>query len=1123
MPDPSRTLHLGQFRLTRLQIVNWGTFCGYKDFHLDERGVLFTGPSGSGKSSLMDAHSAVLLPTHDQQFNASADLTARGAKQSARSIADYVRGAWAENNDEHQQSQVQYLRGGKPTWSAIAATYADGLGNVTTAVVVKWFTGVETDTSSLHTMHQLHDGSFDLTVLQTWAEKGFDSRWLKAAHPAYYPDSQAAYMRDLAKRIGLGTSKTARSLLGKAKAKKNVGDLDWFIRTNMLDDPSTFESAKKMLETFQPLNEAYETAQRANAQAQVLRDVPENWTKYQESGQIHSRAATLLGSPIEHYLRGVHLYVLEQELERLDQMIVKLGAKLAEEDITKGNAYQAFVSLDAQLRQEGQALTQLETQLDLANTETERRKDAYRSYTGYVTRLQLPYPQDSEAFDALRHRLPEIVDHATSEKEPIGQQRHGAFEAAADVSREYREKTQELTVLQSAQSLIPSKAVARREYVARGTGIPVADLPYVAELVDLAEGEERWRPAAEKVLRNYGMRLLVPEGHKDAVRRFIDQHDMAGLVEYSIVTATSAHQPAPAADTLAGKLTVDTDHPTGTWLAGQLIQKFDHACVETTAELDGHRIAVTVRGTVKQPGNHYRKDDRPEVTNPSSYILGANTATKRAALEREVNQLAEAKQQADTEARILDESYRNLDSTISAATQLLTYTDWTKLDYWTSAHTAQHLAERIKDIKANNVDLQRLEKRRDDAETQWQRAADDCAKTRSNIEDCGNQQQHLTSTYEDEQHKPHTISDEEDRAYLDEVFADLEVTASPDTMDHVRAALRRELDQRRKTAEQDRRLAHSKIESAITRFVERWHDSAPDTSGDVERCGADFAALHDEIAQRRLPQAMARLQQMISEDMVPSVSMLQRSIETAAKDIERRVDMVNTGLRRVEFNTDTHLQITYRANPSEDVNEFRKQVDALQRNAPAARHNAEASVAQFRRVRALMARFTSNDPASRQWKTNVLDVRNSYTFYGLEENADGVPVHTYRNAASNSGGEQEKLVAFCLAAALSYNLADPDSDSRPVFAPLMLDEAFSKSDETFSAQALAAFDEFGFQLLIAAPIRVSGIVEPFIGQAMLVEKRATPDGPHSHAASATFGQLATRRLAESGGDIRASA
>ena len=44
-------------------------------------------------------------------------------------------------------------------------------------------------------------------------------------------------------------------------------------------------------------------------------------------------------------------------------------------------------------------------------------------------------------------------------------------------------------------------------------------------------------------------------------------------------------------------------------------------------------------------------------------------------------------------------------------------------------------------------------------------------------------------------------------------------------------------------------------------------------------------------------------------------------------------------------------------------------------------------------------------------------------------------------------------MALCLAGALSFNLASPESDDNtPVFAQLMLDEAFSKSDPQFAQQ-----------------------------------------------------------------------
>jgi uncharacterized protein YPO0396 len=1114
-----RTIELGQFRLTRLQVVNWGTFCGYKDLRIDERGVLFTGPSGSGKSSLLDGHSVALLPTLLQRFNASADLTARGAKQATRNAAEYVRGAWSENDDEHGQGQVRYLRGGKPTWSAIGATYDDGLGSVTTGVVIKWFTGTETDGAHLKTMHQLHDGHFDLTALNEWAQRGFDQRWLKNAYPppmTAYLATETEYMRNLTRRIGLGASKTALSLLGKAKAMKNVGDLNLFIRENMLDRPGTFDAAATMIGLFEPLNEAFETARRAYEQQQVLAPVPDAWAAYSAARRDSAAAESVQGAAADRYLRGVHMALLQAEITRLEEDIASSRQQLADQDRYAKAAKAVFRSLDDQLRAEGSDLASLESELEQVTSRHATQVGAYRIFSGHLARIGIDAPEDRDAFSALQDRLPAILDDAAQQQEELRPRRREAARQAGDAIARHRERAAELTALQASGSLLPARAMERRDVIARGASVPAADLAYAAELIDLADSEERWRPAAEKVLRSYGLRLLVPDRHKDKVRAFIDEHDMRGIVDYSIVTAISAHQPRPAPGTLASKLEVDITHPSGFWLGAQITRQFEHVCVETARDLEHHQVAVTVRGTVKQRGNHYRKDDRPEVTSPTSYILGGNPTAKRAALEEEVAALATARKQAETKADKLDSGLDNVSAIVTTATQLAVYTSWDELDHWASARAAGDLRDRITQLKAANVNLQRLQEQRDDAERTWEQLVGACEKTKDAIDGMTDRKETLIVCAAEEAGKPATVPDGE-REYLDKVYARLRPPASADAIAAFSQDFHAQLERCRRDAEQDQHVAATKVQAAISVFTGRWPDSVPDGSGDVDRCGADFAALHDEITCRRLPEAMHRFQTMISEDMVPSVSVLYRTIETASTEIRRRADMVNAGLKRVEFNQGTHLQIAVNAHQFESIRQFRGIVDDLLKNAPAARATPRQALAQFTRVRDLMARFTSDDPEDKRWRETVLDVRLAFSFYGREEDCNGVTIHTYRNTAAGSGGEQEKLVAFCLAAALSYNLADDTSGGRPRFAPLMLDEAFSKSDETFAGQALAAFDEFGFQLIMAAPIRMSGVLEPFIGQAVLVEKRLTPDGAHSNATSATFGELAVRREAETDG------
>ena len=122
-------------------------------------------------------------------------------------------------------------------------------------------------------------------------------------------------------------------------------------------------------------------------------------------------------------------------------------------------------------------------------------------------------------------------------------------------------------------------------------------------------------------------------------------------------------------------------------------------------------------------------------------------------------------------------------------------------------------------------------------------------------------------------------------------------------------------------------------------------------------------------------------------------------------------------------------------------------------------------------------------------------------------------------------------MAFCLAGALSFNLASPEQDSfsataeghdnRPVFAQLMLDEAFSKSDPQFAQQALSAFRKFGFQLVIVATVQNATTIQPYIDSVVMVSKtEATGRNarPVATVATRTISEFTTLRQ-----EMRASA
>ncbi|WP_302050485.1 SbcC/MukB-like Walker B domain-containing protein, partial [Xanthomonas axonopodis] len=95
-------------------------------------------------------------------------------------------------------------------------------------------------------------------------------------------------------------------------------------------------------------------------------------------------------------------------------------------------------------------------------------------------------------------------------------------------------------------------------------------------------------------------------------------------------------------------------------------------------------------------------------------------------------------------------------------------------------------------------------------------------------------------------------------------------------------------------------------------------------------------------------------------------------------------------------------------------------------------------------------------------------------------------VEIYRSGAGKSGGQRQKLATTCLAAALRYQLGGEDGEL-PRYCAVVLDEAFDKADNEFTALAMNIFENFGFQMVVATPLKSVMTLEPFIGGACFVE------------------------------------
>lgn len=87
---------LAGFRLQRIEVFNWGTFDGRVwTLRLGGKNGLLTGDIGSGKSTLVDAVTTLLVPSHRVAYNKAA-----GADSRERSLKSYVLGFYKSERQE---------------------------------------------------------------------------------------------------------------------------------------------------------------------------------------------------------------------------------------------------------------------------------------------------------------------------------------------------------------------------------------------------------------------------------------------------------------------------------------------------------------------------------------------------------------------------------------------------------------------------------------------------------------------------------------------------------------------------------------------------------------------------------------------------------------------------------------------------------------------------------------------------------------------------------------------------------------------------------------------------------------------------------------------------------------
>ena len=1096
--QPEWVFESEQYRIYRLQVFNWGTFSGLHDIPISEKGFLFVGGSGTGKTTLLDAFSSLLIPPRWIEFNAAAREADRGKRD--RNLVSYIRGAWAAQKEEDSGLvATQYLRKGT-TWSALALSFRNGGGHNVVLVQLFWLKGTANTSADVKRHYFIFEREFNLREMESFAYSNLDIRKLKQSFPddTFARDDFSPYRERFCRFLGI-ENEMALKLLHKTQSAKNMGDLNTFLREFMLERPKTFDAAEILVNEFGELDIAHQAVVTARKQIETLIPARE---KYNHMESLKKQRIDL--GELE---AGIEIYRDTRLMGLLKQLIASLTV---EADGLQGEIDQRQSLLDNQkialddlqrLHREigGEQIEQWEKEkqtLEGQRAECLRKRDIA---TSACRELGWNLEETPQGFAQITGKANEEIDGLEDRKNVVRNELALLAVNKKEIENAFAAVTKEVRSLERQPSNIPAAMLDLRNEIALAIGVSEIALPFAGELIEVKQDESAWQGVIERVLHSFALSLLVEERHYSKLSNHINNTHLGKRLVYyrtentepaTIISGTQRQNKIPHIDSMVFKLNVK-EGTHSDWLKAQLHQRFDYLCVESVQAFRTAERAITREGQIKHNKTRHEKDDRYIIDDRSNWVLGFNNREKLDLFKQKAQGFAK-EITGITEKINLFYEQDNKSAKRAMHCQTLVNMQWHEIDIIPLIDRIAAIEKQIKEKRDGNKGLHEIAGKIDKQKSIIKGEEDVFLKLKVEQEKKQSELKDAKNKLCEKENDPSIVAlTPFQKSAFNERYTQAETLLKEklrtDNLDRITRNVERTLNEEIRKNDSGIAECEKKIESIFKDFKQEWPAETSDLDITLSSAGEFFAKL-SRLETDGLPTHEQRFFDLLKNQSYQNLASLSAYLNNERKAILDRMELVNDSLKQAPFNKlenrNTFLNIDVNDRQLPEVREFKK--DIQQALSHAWSDDRELAEERFLRLRKLVERFKSDDHEQKRWKESVLDVRLHVEFVGRETDENNVEVEIYHSGAGKSGGQRQKLTTTCLAAALRYQLGGNDLGF-PKYAPVILDEAFDKADNEFTALAMNIFSNFGFQMIVATPLKSVMTLEPFIGGACFVD------------------------------------
>lgn len=1073
---------LSGFRLSRLEVYNWGTFDSRVwSLQLDGRNGLLTGDIGSGKSTLVDAITTLLVPAHRVAYNKAA-----GADSKERSLRSYVLGHYkSERNETTGVARPVSLRDHNSYSVILGVFHNAGYDQTISLAQVFWMKDAQGQPARFFL-----GAEKSLTIASDFADFGTDITQLRKklrGLGAEVHDSFPPYAAWFRRRFGIDNDQ-ALELFHQTVSMKSVGNLTDFVRQHMLEPFDVAPRIQALIGHFDDLNRAHQAVLKAQKQVDLLTPLVADFHRHRaltaEVGQWRR-----CRDGLRPYFAGLKLGLLEKRLEILGDEWHRADHQVRRLDEQRDAQARQVDELQQAIRANGgDRLERLAGEIRQQEQWRDARQAKAARYANLTAVLGEPAATDATAFAGQRTQFgtwrEDLRQRDTDAENALTE--HGV--TLRQGQQEHAQLSAEIDSLKRRRSNIDDHQIQIRNALCSALGLDPDDMPFAGELIQVRDDERDWEGAAERLLRGFGLSLLVPDAHYKAVAEWVDHSHLRGRLVYFHVRPRKAGEAVELhRDSLVRKLSIKPDSPHYDWLERELAHRFNVACCATQEQFRRETRAITQAGQIKDPTGRHEKDDRHRIDDRSRYVLGWSNQAKIAALEGKRQQLENRLGEIGSLAGKLTEERRSLRARLDALAALHEFALFDEIDWSTASKAIATLSDEYRALAAAsdvlkelNERLQALQAASRDSEEKRQEARD----KRSRIEQRRTDAQALQQ--ETQAQLAESPVDEARFARLETLRPEAlgEHQLSVESCDNREREMRDWLQKKIDNEDDKIKRLNEKIIKAMAAFKEAFKLETAEIDASLD-AAFEYENLLTQLKRNDLPRFVERFKELLNVNTVNEIANFNAQLARERETIKEKIAHINQSLGEIDYNPGRYIVLESQPSPDAEVRDFQQALRACTEGAVTGTDDAQYSEAKFIQVKDIIDRFRGREglsEADRRWTAKVTDVRNWFLFAASERwREDGSEHEHYSDSGGKSGGQKEKLAYTILAASLAYQFGLEWGAVRSrSFRFVVIDEAFGRGSDESAQYGLRLFKQLNLQLLIVTPLQKIHIIEPYV-------------------------------------------